>query len=180
MMEIELPFSPGDTRLGPALETLRSSGRHALVTERSGQPFVLRASDLAECWNALVDVGRDPEAVQLASVVPRATPAVLPDKMAGLDPKAGLPGSSRVEINKMFRDQDARHTVRAVLGNLARVITASERFAGILLNGQSANTGVLASIVRCKGPPVHYWESSDLLNPKWCNAPHPQPTPIIR
>lgn len=174
MQEIELPFMPGDTGLYQAFEALRSSGLHAVVTERCGEPFVLRADELTERWNALADAKQDPAATQLTAVVPRAAPAVLPDRLAGLRPDTGLlgHGDHEAEISEMFHGQDARYAVRVVLGDVAKVITASERFAGTLLDGRSAGTGLLSTIVRCEGPTVHYWESSELRDPNYCNKPH--------
>jgi hypothetical protein len=179
MEEIELPFLPPETGLGDAIEALRASGRHALVTRTGDKPFVLRAGDLTERWNALQEEGRDPAATQLGEVVPRAVAPRPPSSVAGtasVDLSAG--GFARAQIEQLFAATDARHVVRAVLGGVAKVVTASERFAGTLLNGRNAGTGALAGIVRCAGEPVHYFVSSELKDPARCNFLHRKP--IIR
>jgi hypothetical protein len=181
MDEIDLPFLPGDTGLERAIEVLRSSGKHGLVTEQLGDYVVLRAVDVFECWNALDD-GKDPGAAmdrqkkaQLRQVVPRATRAVQPARVAGLESVLQVP-EQRATMEDIFREHlrenDKRHAVREVLGDKATVVTASERFMYTLRDGRDDIPGAAPSFLECKGNPVHYWESFELNDPALCNKPH--------
>jgi hypothetical protein len=173
MEEIELPFLPGDTGLKPAIELMRHSGGPALVTERRAKPYVLRAEDVIERWNALADAGQDPALTMLGQVVPRARPALLAGNLAELRAHVSLVGDGRYEadIKKMFDDQDTRYAIRAIQNGMVKVITASERFAD-LLTGRRGGGGPSSGILACEGPPVHYWVSSELRDPAVCNMPH--------
>ncbi len=99
MDEIELPFLPGDTSLSQAIGTLRSTRANALVTEHAGEPFMLRAIDLIERWNALAEEGHDPAVSMVGEVVPRVRQPRLPKSVAVADLAPNslvLPGDLRV------------------------------------------------------------------------------------
>jgi hypothetical protein len=173
MDQIELPFLPGNTGLDEAIELLRSSGHHALVTERDGSHFVLRSVDVLERWNALADAAQHPEAAELGQVVPRARPAAPPDKVAGFD-NVPFDAVQTAAMETIFDQNDARYAVRSVLADTAKVITASENFARTL-RGQDPIQGALSTILCCVGNPVHFWESFQLRDPARCNKPHGVP-----
>ncbi|HEY8610173.1 MAG TPA: hypothetical protein VIL69_02665 [Roseomonas sp.] len=177
MDEVELPFLPGDTGLGEAIETLRRTRANALVTKNGGQPFMLRAIDLTERWNALADEDQqNPAATRLGAVLPRTRQPELPEPVALAEAGAVVLATDAMRgmLHKMFSDSDTRHAVRAVLGGVAKVVTASEEFAHVLRGRYQ----MPPTILRCAGEPVHYWESSELDDPARCNKPHG--APILR
>jgi len=166
MMEVMLPFLPGDTSLSEALDRMHAGHVGGVVTERPNGPFLLRDVDLFERWNAAVDAGEDPALVKLGRIVPRAAPTRMPDRLRRLDLDVSILGDEvrRSEAEEIFSAANRSYSIIAVTADRAKVLTASEAFGGPL---QYAS-----AVWACEGQPVHYWKPAQLRDPTRCNMPH--------
>jgi hypothetical protein len=183
---LRLAAIPAETPLKGVLAMLLPGTRAAVITG-DGAPRLVTAGDILAACNrasddenlAGVKVGtvfhthspmRVPKpAVKYVSIASSAgrVPEFVPANISLLGQATivgGLGTEERLYFESVFEGDDHRYAIQHVDGNVAVVVTASERFA--------ADLGESVVICSCIGPTVHSFEKRDLVIPGKCNMLH--------
>lgn len=184
MRRIVLASVKFETPLSQGLDCIHPKTRAVVVDRREEGPLLLTASDIMEATNNARDAHLDPAKIELGRVTARlwpinAKPRPLPsdfdmphdfkaDRNFDVTQVFDLTPQERTHYEAVFADDiDPRYAIQQIAGDVAVVVTASERLAYDL--------GTSFTICTCAGDPVHRFEPRQLRVPGRCNKPHAKP-----
>lgn len=177
MDTLKLAVVSAETLLPQSLNRILKGTRALVVQSPERPPLMVTAGDIMSTWNDALDNQRDPREIQVGTVIPTRWPTRVPRNSPGSVPPTQFSAGVVIEVlgappplieyEKFFDLNDDRYAIHQIIGDIATVVTASERY--------TVDLSTAITICRCTGIPMHTFEPRQLVNPGVCNKPHGAP-----